>query len=51
MALEVSEVRDSRWVGDEEDVMSGVRVRSVRWRERVGCWDGRLDMMKESFCW
>jgi hypothetical protein len=45
MALEVREVRDSRWVGEEEDVMSGVRVRSVRWRERVGCWEGRFDMM------
>lgn len=35
------EVRDSRWDWEEEELMSGVRVRSVRWRERLGCWDGR----------
>lgn len=45
IALEAREVRDSRWAGDEDEVMSGVRVRSVRWRARVGCWEGRLDML------
>jgi hypothetical protein len=39
-------VRDSRCNCDEADVMSGVRVPSERWRERVGCCDGRLAMMK-----
>lgn len=46
MALEVSLVRDSRWLCDDDDVMSGVRLRSVRWRERVGCCEGRLDMVE-----
>lgn len=36
------DVSDSRCDRDEEEVTSGVRVRSVRWRERVGCCDGRL---------
>ena len=36
-AVEAREVRELRWVGEEEDVMSGVRVESVRWREREGC--------------
>lgn len=38
-------VRDSRCDCDEAEVMSGVRVTSERWRERVGCCDGRLAMM------
>lgn len=45
-ALEVRDVRASRWDCDEAEVMSGVRVTSERWRERVGCCDGRLAMMK-----
>jgi hypothetical protein len=44
-ALEVRDVRASRWDCDEAEVMSGVRVTSERWRERVGCCDGRLAMM------
>lgn len=47
MALEVSLVRDSRWLCDDDEVMSGVRLRSVRWRERVGCCEGRFDMVRE----
>lgn len=47
MALEVSLVRDSRWLSEDDDVMSGVRVRSVRWRERVGCCEGRFDIVGE----
>lgn len=43
-ALEVSEVRESRCEGDDDDVMSGVRVRSERWMDRVGCCEGRLAM-------
>jgi len=46
-AVEAREVRESRWEGEEEDVMSGVRVESVRWRERSGCWAGRLVMVEE----
>lgn len=41
-AVEASEVSELRCVGDEEDVMSGVRVESVRWRESDGCWAGRF---------
>ena len=36
-AVEAREVSESRWDGEEDDVMSGVRVESVRWREREGC--------------
>jgi hypothetical protein len=31
-------------------VMSGVRVRSVRCRERVGCCEGRFDMVSSWCC-
>lgn len=38
------DVRDSRFARDEDDVIRGVPDMSVRWRERVGCCDGRLAM-------
>jgi hypothetical protein len=37
MALVASVVRDSRWDWEEDEVMSGVSVTSVRWRDMVGC--------------
>lgn len=39
-ALVARKVRDSRWEGEEEEVMRGVSVRSVKCRDSVGCCDG-----------
>lgn len=39
------EVRASSWGREREEVMRGVRARSVRWRERCGCWEGRFAMV------
>lgn len=50
----MSEVRELRRVRDEDEVMSGVRVSSARWRETVGCCEGRPAIvcmcMRESVC-
>lgn len=40
----MSDVRLSRCDGDEDDVISGVSVKSLRWMESVGCCDGRFAM-------
>jgi hypothetical protein len=45
-ADDVRKVRESRWAGVDEDVMSGVRVWSVKWMESVGCFDGRFVILR-----